>query len=178
MTRRFRRLIAGVWATGVLGTWPIGAQEAPSAPTPMRPPSSLGAMPSASEPMPQWLDEVRAQRQAREERRRAAKKAIGARRRWIDPWGAAQKEAWEQETQRRRDAFKEKVERDREAFRSQAPWAPTPTPWWDQGTGLVSGPELHSQSNPDTAETTGQTLSPTEPFSLPGWDNRWYYRGY
>jgi len=179
MTRRFRRLIAGVWAAGLLATWPIGAQDAPSTSNPMPSPSPVGAMPPAPEPVPQWLDEVRAQRQAREERRRAAKEAMGARRRWLDPWGAAQQEAWEQETQRRRDAFMEKVERDRKAFRSHSPWGPPHNPWRDEAPALGPGPEFRSPSSPDTAEAAGQAVTPAEPYPpLHGWDNRWYYRGY
>ena len=150
----------------------------PSASNSMSPPPPVGAMPPIPESVPQWLDEVRAQRQAREERRRAAKEALGARRRWIDPRGAAQQEAWERETKRRRDAFMEKVERDREAFRNHAPWGPAPTPWRNEAPDHDPDTALHSPSNPDTAEASGQTLTREEPYSLPGWDNRWYYRGY
>lgn len=178
MTRRFTKLIAGMWAAGLLATWPTGAQDAPSAATSRPPASPIGALTPAPEPVPRWLDEVRAQRQAREERRRAAKEAMGARRRWIDPWGAAQQEAWEQETQRRRDAFMEKVERDRKAFRSNSPWGPPHNPWSDKAPGLGPGPALGSSSSTDTAEAAGQAVTPAESYPLPGWDNRWYYRGY
>lgn len=104
---------------------------------------------------------------------------MGARRRWLDPWGAAQQEAWEQETQRRRDAFMEKVERDRKAFRSHSPWGPPHNPWRDEAPALGPGPEFRSPSSPDTAEAAGQAVTPAEPYPpLHGWDNRWYYRGY
>lgn len=176
MTRQIRRLLAGMCAAGLLATWSVGAHEAQSTPKTMPPAPPVGAMPPTPEPVPQWLDEVRAQRQAREERRRAAKEALGARRRWIDPRGAAQQEAWEHETQRRRDAFLEKVERDRKAFRSHAPWGPAPTPWREEGSRL--GPESRSPSIPDTAEAARRALAHEEPYPLQGWDNRWYYRGY
>ena len=111
------------------------------------------------DPMNRWLDEVRAQRQAWQERRRVTKEAIDARRRWIDPWGAAQHQAREKETQRRREAFHDQIARERQAFREQGPWFVPPVP----------GEEPEAQAN---------TLDfPAYP-PLPGWDNRWYYRGY
>lgn len=133
-------------------------------------PYRSGAMPDYSDPLPQWLDEVKAQRQAWEERRRAAKEAVHARRRQHDPWGAAQHEAREQESQRRRDAIIEQFERDRDTF--QAPWAgprdqgpPSPQP--DTGAPQPTVPD-------------STALNPADPGSYPpsGWDNRWYYRGY
>jgi len=170
MAQRLRRLIVGVWAS-LLAAAPLGAQE--PGPPPMPP---AGAIPPAPEPVYQWLDEVRAQRQAREERRRAAKEAMDERRRHINPRGAAKQEAWEQETQRRRDVFMEKIERDRRAFRDRAPWGPTHNPWQDKG--LDTRAEPRSSSNPNSAQGTGQALTPSSPYPLPGWDNRWYYRGY
>jgi len=119
--------------------------------------------------MSQWLDEVRAQRRAWEERRRVAKEAIDARRRWIDPWGAAQKDAMKQEVQRRRDAFREKIERDREAFRSYRPWSAEPAPWHEE-----LPPQGENQGLPE-----GASQLPEAPYPpLPGWDNRWYFRGF
>jgi hypothetical protein len=128
--------------------------------------------------MNQWLDEVRAQRQAWEERRRAAKEVINARRREIDPWGAAKQEAWEEENQRRREAFLQRIEREREVFRSQAPWGTAQTPWQDKPPDQDSRPEAMPQGH----ETVQDPTSKRDPYSpypmLPGWDNRWYYRGY
>jgi hypothetical protein len=124
------------------------------------------------EPTRRWLDEVRAQRRAWEDRRRAAKEAMDARRRWIDPWGAAQHEAIEQEVQRRRDAFRERIERDREAFRSQRPWYVQPAPWEEE----TAKPGEGISGTPETGRLPG---APDAPYpQLPGWDNRWYYRGY
>jgi hypothetical protein len=101
---------------------------------------------------------------------------MDARRRWIDPWGAAQLEAREQEAQRRRDAFKKKIEREREAFRSQIPWEPQPSPWADETT--VPSPEPAPPSEADAEVRHGQAGPTSSPYPLPGWDNRWYYRGY
>jgi hypothetical protein len=128
--------------------------------------------------MAQWLDEVRAQRRAWEERRRAAKEAIDARRRWINPWGAAQKEAREKENQRRREAFMEHIEREREAFRSGAPWGSAPGPW-EEAPQTDKVP--HMPGPPESRGPEGSDEVPTGPSPYPqppGWDNRWYYRGY
>jgi hypothetical protein len=114
---------------------------------------------------------VRTQRRAWEERRRAAKDAADARRRRIDPWGAAQQDAREQETKRRRDAFRETIEREREAFRNSGPWAMQPAPRQD------SPPQPPTANDPTTPGA--QNAAPPEPYPpLPGWDNRWYYRGF
>lgn len=128
--------------------------------------------PPEPEPIGQWLDEVRRQRQAWEARRHAAREAIDARRRWIDPWGAAQQDAIEQEVQRRRDAFREKIERDREAFRSLRPWPDRPSPWGGEPTA----PGEHPGQSIGEGEPPPDPGAPYPP--LPGWDNRWYYRGF
>ncbi|MEA3278676.1 MAG: hypothetical protein U9Q81_25935 [Pseudomonadota bacterium] len=121
---------------------------------------------------------MRAQRRAREERRRAAKEAMDARRRWIDPWGAAQQEAREQETLRRREAFMEKIDREREAFRSQRPWGGPYGPWNDHSPGVgpaaaPPSPEAPEEGAPAPGDPSRALYPP-----LPGWDNRWYYRGF
>jgi hypothetical protein len=169
MLQRLGRLIAAL-SVGLLAASQLAAQEPPA------PAARAGNIAMEPEPVHRWLDEVRAQRQAREERRRAAKEAMEARRRWIDPWGAAQQEAREQELQRRRDALKEKIEREREAFRSQVPWGPQQNPWQDEATG--PGPDFPAVPDADTAGPPEQPLAPPTPYALPGWDNHWYYRGY
>lgn len=166
MVQLFRRPIA-VLCVGFLAAFPVAGQD------PL--PPATGGSPIEPEPVHRWLDEVRAQRQAREERHRSAKEAMDARRRWIDPWGAAQMEAREQEVQRRRDAFLEQIDREREAFRSQVPWIPL-SPWPDEITG--PGPELPRTSEAGTAGPPDQPVAPPSPYALPGWDNHWYYRGY
>ena len=128
-----------------------------------------------ADPVDQWLEEVKAQRRAREQRRRAAKEAINARRRLTDPWGAAHQEAHEKESQRRHDAMMEQIERDREAFREQGPW---------QGPGAMDlrpppppvPPPSSAGTQPDGGSSQGSPGTPAYPPS--GWDNRWYYRGY
>lgn len=134
-------------------------------------------MPAAEpEPVRQWLDEVRAQRQAREERRRADKEVRDARRRWIDPWGAAQQEAREQETRRRRNAFFEHIERDREALRNQVPWGFPRDPWQEEATGSQAETPLSTPA--DATGVSRQPVPNPSPYPPTGWDNRWYYRGF
>jgi hypothetical protein len=169
MDSRLRRLAFALF-TGVFVAAPTRAQEPP--PPPLPPSAGPSAEP---ESLDQWLDEVRAQRRAWENRRRAAKEALDARRRWIDPWGAAQHDAREQETQRRRDAFREKIERDREAFRNQAPWGAVYGPMPDESMGFL--PDDITSPDADDATASRGAPSPSQ-FPLPGWDNRWYYRGY
>ena len=126
-------------------------------------------IPAEPELVDQWLDEVRAQRQAWEERRRAKKEAIDARRRWIDPWGTAQQEARREENQRRREALRNKIEQDRDAFRSHSPWRSPQAPWQEPLPSPGSDGQNPISDVPDI-------LSPYPP--LPGWNNGWYFRGY
>ena len=110
--------------------------------------------------MPQWLDEVRAQRQAWETRRDATRQAMDARRRWVDPWGAAQHEAREREVEQRRQANRDRIELERQFFRSQRP-------------PLGPYPEVPPPPSPTAWEP------PAPPLPEPaGWDNRWYYQGF
>lgn len=110
-------------------------------------------------PRPQWLDEVRAQRRAWEGRREETRKALDARHRWIDPWGAAQREAREREIEQRRQAFQERIEQEREQFRA-------------------GRPPLGSYPQPLVPPAPGPQTSPPPALEPQGWDNRWYYQGY
>lgn len=125
------------------------------------------------EPGSPWLEDVRAQRQAWETRRRAAKEAIEARRRWQDPWATAEQEAREEEIQRRRDEWLERIDRNREAFRSQGPWYVRAGP---PPTQSAESDRLTAQP----AERASASLHDWQPPHYPpqGWDNGWYYKGY
>lgn len=111
----------------------------------------------------QWLDAVRAQRQAWEDRRRATRDAFDARRRQHDPWGALQLESREQQYQQRREAFLDRIEQDRELFRNQGPWRT---------------PAVPEPPDADALPDINPVDAPIHYPPLPGWDNRWYYRGY
>lgn len=164
MSRRSTRPIA-VLCIGLLTAVPIAAQTPLLLPTDGRPAAE-------PEPVRRWLDEVRAQRQKiRQERRRAAQET----RRRIDPWGVARQERREQETQRRHDAFLEHIERDREAFRNQGPWQLRQGPRQEEAAGFSAPP---SRPPADAAAGVSGQAPPRLPtYPLPGWDNRWYYRG-
>lgn len=168
MSRQVNRPLVALCA-GLLVVFSVAAQP----PLPLPTDDTYFAEP---EPVRRWLDEVRAQRQMRRERRRAVQEAIQARRRWTDPWGAARQEFREQETQRRHDAFLEHIDRDRAAFRNQVPWGfpPDPRPG---APSPAPAPSLGSSAEV-TAETSGQAASRTPAYPLPGWDNHWYYRGF
>ena len=136
---------------------------------------------------PTWLDEVRAQRQAAEERHLANRDAFAARRR-TTAWGATRHDARELEVQRRRTARKQRIEEDRERFRTLG--AAYPSPWTiPESPQAVTGTD---QPAPTAAATQPETpADPTGAFSrVPpppasaghntpqDWDNLWYYRGY
>jgi len=164
-----------VLATGLASAAP--ADDADADPTPPPAQSSAPAIeqPSAQaegyvDPIEQWLGEVKAQRRAWEERRRATREAINARRRLSDPWGAAHLESHEKESQRRRDAMMEQIERDRETFREEGPWQ-LPSPMDERPP-----PPPAAAVPPGAGDSQSPAAAPSYPPS--GWDNRWYYRGY
>jgi hypothetical protein len=133
--------------------------------------------PGAPEAPTPWLDEVRAQRQAWEERREATRQAYEARRRANNPRGAAVQEAWEEDTRRRRAARMERMAQDREHFRQIGPPEPplgqpwAPPPWTTD----------HPPPPPDLGASTPMVI-PGQPEdglpNPPGWDNLWYFRGF
>ena len=137
---------------------------------------SDGAVPTPATPEDQiadrWLEAVRAQRQAWEERRRASQEAMDARRRQYDARSSTYPEARQQEHLRRREALMEHIERDREHFLNQGPWQPPPLP--TPPTTPVA-PEPPASGTPGSAPGSESRLAYPP---LPGWNNRWYYQGY
>lgn len=133
------------------------AQDAP-APAPPMVDGTAGETDAVVTGAPRWLEEVRAQRRALQEQRRAQHEA---RRRAVDPVGAAQHQAREEEFLRRRQERQEKIEADRRLFMNQGPWISPPPP-------------LPATSVPDT----NSTLEQTPGYVPPDWDNGWYFRGW
>jgi hypothetical protein len=130
-------------------------------PSPQAATEASDTLPADSPPppgsgIPRWLDEVRAQRRALQELRRAEH---DARRHAIDPLGAAQHDAREEAFLRRRQEIQSMMEQDRRLFLNQGPWL---APW--------PGPPLPS----DAAAGPGAPPAP----ELPDWDNGWYYHGW
>jgi hypothetical protein len=142
------RLIGCGWLVlaGLAG--PATAEESGTRTTPPTDPSVIGIEPT--DRGAPWLDEVRAQREAWESRRSAAREYHEQRRRTYHPRGAIQQEAWEEDLRRRRAERQERIEQDREVFRRL-------------------GSEVSEQAEP---------LLPEPPAYPPGWDNLWYFRGY
>lgn len=151
----------------------------------------------APDPSTRWLNEVRAQRQAWEERRKANRDAFEARRRVVDPRGSAHHEAWEEEVERRREARRQHREQERELFRSLGPseplalWPETtdpegryatitpPAPGHPPGDRVTAegvSPAPGEPAGPGTIYPPG--VPPRAPYSPQDWDNLWYYRGY
>jgi hypothetical protein len=151
--------------------------------------------PPADEPAPTgpatpWLDEVRAQRHAWEERRQTTRNAFEARRRLADPRAAAYREAREEDVRRRREARMQRMEQDREFFRGLSQ---PPRPWHESQDPLSATPPRDSKETPDhltetrapatEGQSAGTIVSPPAatlhtPYSPATWDNLWYYRGY
>lgn len=123
--------------------------------------------PQTQPPLP-WLDAVRAQREIWEEKRRANKAAIDARRRRIDPWGAARQDAREEEVRRRREARKDEVARNRNVLRNRGARTPPRDPFYQ-------GPRPPS---PEPAQDSPDHPSPAPAYPPSGWDNPWYYQGH
>ena len=169
---RLPPLIALLWFGALAPGLAMAAGDA-DADGPLVPPASDPANPLSAgyvDPVDQWLAEVKAQRKAREERRRATREAINARRRLTDPWGAAHQESHEKESQRRRDAMMEQIDREREAFRDQGPWQ-LPSP-------MDQGPPPPPASGAASEAGDGEPPSAVPTYPPSGWNNRWYYRGY
>ncbi|NCA69524.1 MAG: hypothetical protein EOM91_05330 [Sphingobacteriia bacterium] len=119
-----------------------------------------------------WLDEVRAQRQAREAMRESNRQAYEARRRAHNPRGAAFQEAWEEDVRRRRSANLERMDQERERFLNSGPTPPMfANPPWRM--------PWHSPHPPWTEPSGGPPGSGEPPlFAPPDWDNLWYFRGF
>jgi hypothetical protein len=138
-----------------------------------------------------WLDEVRTQRQAWEDRRQATRDAFEASRRLADPQGAAHQEAWEEDVRRRREAHKQHMVQDRQRFRvlgqPSQPWYASQNPARAPDTTGTDRGERSDQPtvpHPDTRSLDTATVfdppaaSPADPHAPQIWDNSWYYRGY
>jgi hypothetical protein len=120
---------------------------------------------------PRWLDAVREQRRALQERRRAQHQA---RRRAIDPVGTALHEAQEQEFLRRRREMRDMLAENRRLFLNLGPWlTPWPAPPGSMPTAPTPAPH-DAQAAPGQV----QTDLPPQPYELPNWDNGWYFHGW
>lgn len=114
---------------------------------------------------PAWVDEVRAQREAWEARRDAARQAHETRLRLNNPRGAAHRDAWAEELRQRRQEQQEWIDQERSRF-----IPPGPAPF----TALGTRPAEKTEEPPAPSELPlGEPLFPP-----PGWNNLWYFRSY
>ncbi|HYN78784.1 MAG TPA: hypothetical protein VES73_13460 [Lamprocystis sp. (in: g-proteobacteria)] len=138
---------------------------------------------------PAWLDEVRAQRQASEERHQANRDAFGARRRPKEPWAAAQHEAWQARVQQRREARKQRIDQDRERWRTlgaapPTPWDPPPPPPTTAANANPSVPTATDPAgatpaySPDGVGSYPPAAAGGRVYAPQDWNNLWYFRGY
>jgi hypothetical protein len=102
-----------------------------------------------------WLDEVKAQREAWEHRRHAAKEAAEMRRRHLDPWGSARLDAQERSSEARRQQARQHIEQQRQSAEAQM--------------------DANRQAMDKFWREREQLLQGYRPN---GWNNPWYYRGY
>lgn len=125
--------------------------------------------PAPDDMVPRWLEAVRAQRRALQERRRAQHQA---RRRALDPVGTARQEALEEEFQRRRQEMRDMIAQDRWLFLNFGPWlSPLPTL---PGISPPAGPAAPDRAQ-DHADDTERIRPADDP---PEWDNGWYFHGW
>ena len=123
----------------------IGDENAPS----------TGSEPALQPRHTQWLDEVRAQREAWEAQRKAARQASNARLRMFDPWGAAQLNALDRESESHRRAARNRSEQFRRSSEAKA--------------------EAQRQAMEWRREERGKRLWQYTPY---GRDDSWFYGGY
>jgi hypothetical protein len=102
-----------------------------------------------------WLDAVKAQREAWEQRRQSLKEAADMRRKHLDPWGAAQIEAQERSAEMRREQARQHIEQQRKSAEAQL--------------------DANRQATENYLQQRQQMLHSYPPY---GWNNPWYYRGY
>jgi hypothetical protein len=133
--------------------------------------------PAAEDGVPRWLEDVRAQRRALQEQRRAHQ---AARRRAIDPVGEAERQAREQEFYRRRQDMRQMIEQDRRLFFNFGPW---PSRWAvpPATTKMPSDADYSRDSDQAQGAGSGAPAGQSETQStpvLPDWNNSWYFHGW
>lgn len=155
---------------------PDAAIDSGQAPVSTIPPATSPATSPADAPVPhegapRWLEAVREQRRALQERRRAQHQA---RRRAIDPVRTARQEAMEQDFLRRRQEMRDLMAEERRMFLNLGPWL---TPWPPPPGGAPPTRDAPSPE-PEAAAGAPPSESPRSAYELPEWDNGWYFRGW
>ncbi len=153
------------------------------APTPV-PPSGLAMEPrrpasiNPQSAVPRWLEEVRAQRRALREQRRAAHQA---RLESLDPIGSAKRDERKERRRRRQEEVRDLIETERRLYLNRGPWfsplapRPPPVPEINPLSGGSFGAQLDPQEaalDEEQPANNGNTQTP------PDWNNLWYYNGW
>jgi len=148
------------------------ATEAPKPEAPDTPPDPPAEKPiDAPDGAPRWLDAVRAQRHALRDLRRAEHKA---RRRALDPVGAARQEALEEEFFHRRREIHDQMAEDRRWFLNFGPWmAPLPSP-----PGALPSASRATSPDPGREPPQAPEAQPGPGRQPPEWNNGWYFHGW
>lgn len=127
----------------------------------------------AQTPVPRWLEEVRAQRRALQQQRRAAHQA---RHEALDAIGAAKREERKEQIERRRQEVREFIAQERRLYLNRGPWiaplAPHPPPI--PGLDPLAGGSAGDGGTRDPVDASEQPAVPAPS----DWDNRWYYNGW
>lgn len=152
----------------------IEGSEATPQPTP-----GIGMEPRLAGPVgappavPRWLDEVRAQRRALREQRRAAHQA---RQHALDPIGAAKRDERQEQMRRRQEEVRERIETERRLYLNRGPWLNplVPAPPYSGGDPLTRGSLIDEPARmmPEAPPPGTDSLTPSD------WNNLWYYRGW
>lgn len=127
---------------------------------------------NSSSTVPPWLEEVRAQRHALREQRRAAHHA---RQEALDPIGTAQRDERKELHRRRQEEMRERIETERRLYLNQGPWfaplipRPPPAELDPLARGSLSRQDSTRGEQPSHG---GDRRAPSD------WNNLWYYNGW
>ncbi len=123
--------------------------------------------------VPRWLEEVRAQRRALRDQRRAAHQA---RLEALDPIGAAKRDERKELMRRRQEEMRELIETERLLYLNRGPWfnplfprSPL-APKLDPLAGGSLAPQKAKRGEQSTS--SGDIQAPSD------WNNLWYYHGW
>jgi hypothetical protein len=123
--------------------------------------------------VPRWLEEVRAQRRALREKRRAAHKArIDA----LDPIGSAKRDEREDLRRRLQEERREQIESERRLYLNRGPWLSPLAPRPPLPAGL--DPLARGSLDPQDALQDPPPRPEGDPMTPSDWDNLWYYNGW
>lgn len=128
--------------------------------------------------VPRWLEEVRAQRRALHEQRRAAHQA---RLQALDPIGTAKRDERTELRLRRQGEVRDLIETERRLYLNRGPWFSPLVPRPPPAPGLA--PLTRNSVDPPPAPQKAapgeqRPSSNADTQAPPDWNNLWYYNGW